>query len=222
VLTSTRPSSAVASASSKSGRPTPAVPSLLGGLLADDPGLGNTAARALVEELVPRWWLERRYHRRSQGIAWREASELVEQRLRRGRHWPRLRARFRAARIDYQALAARANAHPYEGWRQLVRLWCSVGAAVGPLLKRANDTDWTYILLGSFSLPTEDTMLLDVHPAVIEAMTELGYTAVQLTSPPAPTSVHPLPTGGGTRIGPMPLPRRVFRLRPIPAREPVG
>jgi hypothetical protein len=39
-------------------QPSLGVPSLLGGLLADDPGLSMDSARSLIHALVPQWWLE--------------------------------------------------------------------------------------------------------------------------------------------------------------------
>lgn len=83
----------LASAARKRGRPSPTVPSLLAGLLADDPGLSERAARDIVNCLIPTWWLERRY---SDPVAFSwDVYDLVTPRISQGRFAAILRQRLR-------------------------------------------------------------------------------------------------------------------------------
>ena len=66
-------------------RPSPGVPSLLAGLLADDPNLGPAHAQRVVETLVPTWWFVRKYWEGSVLLAIHDATKLVGSRLRHGR-----------------------------------------------------------------------------------------------------------------------------------------
>jgi hypothetical protein len=49
------------SAARRSGKPSGTVPSLLGGLLVDDPGLSASIGSKIIQTLIPTWWFERRY-----------------------------------------------------------------------------------------------------------------------------------------------------------------
>jgi len=49
------------SASRRKGTPSPAVPALLVGLLLDDPSLSQQSAEQIIQELVPKWWFQRKY-----------------------------------------------------------------------------------------------------------------------------------------------------------------
>lgn len=51
----------VMAAQGKQGRPSVGVPRLLADLLADDPALMHRDALVLIDELVPKWWFDRRY-----------------------------------------------------------------------------------------------------------------------------------------------------------------
>ncbi|MBI4818654.1 MAG: NACHT domain-containing protein [Deltaproteobacteria bacterium] len=79
------------SADRRPGQPSPSVPSLLSGILADDPGLSADSSRSLVDALVGKWWLGRRYRRR--GLVFFEAASLAP-RLRSGRFFAQIRARL--------------------------------------------------------------------------------------------------------------------------------
>ena len=82
-------------ATRRRGKPSPGVPSLLGGLLADDPGLPQASIEKLVKFLIPTWWFEREYGAsRSLLLAVREARALVRDRLHGGRVGGALRARL--------------------------------------------------------------------------------------------------------------------------------
>jgi hypothetical protein len=74
------------SASRRSSDPVPSVPSLLAGLLADDPGLTTPLALELIHELIPKWWFTCEYKNGEalEGVI-TEARVLVEQRLMNGR-----------------------------------------------------------------------------------------------------------------------------------------
>ena len=79
----------VKSAGRRTGRPSPGVPSLLAGLLADDPHLTTEAAQRIVDELIPKWWFERSYGgRESLRLVVQEAVNLVQGRLMGGRFKP--------------------------------------------------------------------------------------------------------------------------------------
>ena len=81
----------VKSAGRRAGRPSPGVPSLLAGLLADDPHLTTEAAQRIVGELIPKWWFERSYGgRESLELVLEEAVKLVKNRLMVGRFKPLL------------------------------------------------------------------------------------------------------------------------------------
>lgn len=69
----------------RKGKPSPGVPSLLAGLLADDPDLSQGSAEALLDSLIPTWWFERKYGSDSIEAVFREAFELISRRLNRGR-----------------------------------------------------------------------------------------------------------------------------------------
>jgi hypothetical protein len=76
----------VESAAHRPGKPSPTVPSLLGGLLSDDPGLSPTSRDRLVKALVPTWWFKRRYGvTTSLLLAVQEATTLVQDRIMNGR-----------------------------------------------------------------------------------------------------------------------------------------
>jgi hypothetical protein len=82
----------IASASRRRGRPSLAVPSLLTGLLADDPGLSEHAARAIAECLIPTWWFERRY---SGLLEFGSLARTIANRIARGRFAGILREQLR-------------------------------------------------------------------------------------------------------------------------------
>ncbi|WP_395853631.1 NACHT domain-containing protein [Cystobacter fuscus] len=82
------------SAARRQGRPSAAVPSLLGGLLADDPGLSASSAESLVYALIPTWWFARAYGKGSLPLVVREALQLVYERIVRGRFREMLRNRI--------------------------------------------------------------------------------------------------------------------------------
>jgi hypothetical protein len=76
----------ILSANRRQGQPSPGVPSLLGGLLADDPGLSPESRRRLIGALVPKWWFSKQYGaKESLGLVVQEASRLVQERIRYGR-----------------------------------------------------------------------------------------------------------------------------------------
>ncbi|WP_437668991.1 NACHT domain-containing protein [Sorangium sp. So ce131] len=77
--------SLVESAGRRPGRPSPGVPSLLAGLLADDPHLSTSAAERLVNELIPAWWFERSYESRELSLVAEEALSLLGERIMHGR-----------------------------------------------------------------------------------------------------------------------------------------
>lgn len=68
----------------KRGRPSTAVPALLAGFLADDPGLTGALAQEVIDELVPKWWFNRRYGRWAHYWAIRDAILIVQQRVAGG------------------------------------------------------------------------------------------------------------------------------------------
>jgi hypothetical protein len=67
----------IASSGRRKGKPAPAVPSLLAGLLADDPGLSQRTAEALVDCLIPTWWFERQYGITSMEGVFHEALNII-------------------------------------------------------------------------------------------------------------------------------------------------
>jgi hypothetical protein len=82
----------VGSALQRTGYPSPTVPSLLAGLLSDDPHLTGDAARKIVGELIPKWWFERTYGRHEAlPFAVQEATRLLQDRIRGGRFGPLVR-----------------------------------------------------------------------------------------------------------------------------------
>ena len=85
----------VAGAQRRRGAPSAVVPSVLGGLLADDPNLSRELAALLVGVLVPTWWFERAYGPRGVRAVMREARQLIAGQLERGPHAERLRAALR-------------------------------------------------------------------------------------------------------------------------------
>ncbi len=78
----------------RKGKPSPGVPSLLAGLLADDPGLSQHTIEALLEVLIPTWWFERKYGVDSIDGVFREAFE-INRRMSRGRFKDLVRERLR-------------------------------------------------------------------------------------------------------------------------------
>ena len=79
----------------RKGKPSPGVPSLLAGLLADDPGLSQHTVEALLDFLIPTWWFERKYGVDSIDGVFREAFE-INRRMSRGRFKDLVRERFRS------------------------------------------------------------------------------------------------------------------------------
>jgi hypothetical protein len=76
----------IVGAARKQGKPSSTVPSLLAGLLADDPGLTQAAIQRIAQALVPTWWFERGYSAANAlGFAVREATQLVQDRIQEGR-----------------------------------------------------------------------------------------------------------------------------------------
>jgi hypothetical protein len=78
----------------RKGKPSPGVPSLLAGFLADDPDLSQDSVEALLDSLIPTWWFERKYGSDSIEGVFREAFELINRRLNRGRHKQAVRERL--------------------------------------------------------------------------------------------------------------------------------
>jgi hypothetical protein len=114
-------------------RPTASVPSLLAGLLADDPGLSSTSATQIIDTLVPAWWFESTFDSASSlEAAVREASELLHERISQGRFAAELRGRLKP---HY------GNAAPAHVLENLVR---SGAASLNAFLKflRAADLDY--------------------------------------------------------------------------------
>lgn len=73
------------SATRRKGKPSPIVPSLFGGLLADDPGLSDALLDAVVKFLVPTWWFEKKYGIGSIAAVADAAEALVLRRIPPGR-----------------------------------------------------------------------------------------------------------------------------------------
>jgi hypothetical protein len=85
----------VDAADRRKGKPSPSVPSLLAGLVADDPGLSQQAAESLLDSLIPTWWFERKYGVDSMDGVFREAFEIISRRMNRGRLKDLVRERLR-------------------------------------------------------------------------------------------------------------------------------
>lgn len=90
----------VEGARNRKGRPSAVVPAVLGGLLADDPGLDLATARRLVEALVPTWWFERKYGRKRYLAVAEEAARTLGPRILAGRHGACLEQRLRQGLFD--------------------------------------------------------------------------------------------------------------------------
>jgi hypothetical protein len=86
---------AVVRSSSKGARPTPRVPWLLAGFLADDPCLSERGADAIVDALIPGWWFEKRYTPRSLEEVASSALSFLEDRLRTSRFRERIHRSLR-------------------------------------------------------------------------------------------------------------------------------
>jgi hypothetical protein len=69
----------VASSDRRKGRPAAAVPSLLAGLVADDPALTPLLADCLLDALVPKWWFGRQYADESMLRVASESARLTRQ-----------------------------------------------------------------------------------------------------------------------------------------------
>jgi hypothetical protein len=81
------------SAAQRTGRPSPMVPSLRSGLLADDPHLPLETARKIIDELIPKWWFGRAYGRAiSLLTVVQEATRMLHDRIMRGRLGPLVHA----------------------------------------------------------------------------------------------------------------------------------
>lgn len=78
----------------RKGKPSPSVPSLLAGLLADDPGLSQHTTEAVLDFLIPTWWFERKYGVDSIDGVFREAFE-INRRMSRRRFKQLVRERLR-------------------------------------------------------------------------------------------------------------------------------
>lgn len=87
----------VRSARRRPGRPSSVVPSVLGGLLADDPNLAPSAASALIRTLVPTWWFERAYGAEGVRAVLAEAAALIGGQIDAGEHGPAFRAAVQRA-----------------------------------------------------------------------------------------------------------------------------
>jgi hypothetical protein len=74
----------VNSARRRLGRPIAGVPSLLAGLLADDPSLDPRVAKEVVDELIPKWWFRRRYGLRAGMSVVTEAMQILQRRQHDG------------------------------------------------------------------------------------------------------------------------------------------
>jgi predicted NACHT family NTPase len=73
------------SAGRRRGKPSPVVPSLLAGLLADDPSLSQRSARAIIDTLIPTWWFEQDYGRIETLVAVMADSASLRRRILQGR-----------------------------------------------------------------------------------------------------------------------------------------
>ena len=76
--------------------PAVSVPSLLAGLLADDPGFSVRAAERLIQALIPKWWFARIYPLDMMRSVAIEAHLLMSQRLSKGRFAKQIRSRLEA------------------------------------------------------------------------------------------------------------------------------
>lgn len=85
----------VESATARAGRPSAVVPAVLGGLLADDPGLDLPTAQQLIDALVPTWWFERKYGQKRYPAVADEATRTLGPRILAGRHGEGFRERLR-------------------------------------------------------------------------------------------------------------------------------
>jgi hypothetical protein len=69
----------VASSGRRQGRPSAAVPSLLAGLIADDPALTPVLVTQLLDVLIPKWWFGRQYSGSSMQRVTSESVRLAHQ-----------------------------------------------------------------------------------------------------------------------------------------------
>jgi hypothetical protein len=83
----------LAAAGRRKGKPSAGVPSLLAGLLADDPGLSPRTIEALLDFLIPTWWFERKYGVDAMDGVFREAFE-INRRMSRRRYKELVRERL--------------------------------------------------------------------------------------------------------------------------------
>jgi len=116
------------SARRRPGRPSSVVPSLLAGLLADDPALSVETGQTLVDALVPTWWFDRAYGAKGYAAVAEEAAGTLGPRILDGRHGTSLRSRLE------QMVATRPSGHLLE---TLGKARAEVFGAIVALLERA-------------------------------------------------------------------------------------
>lgn len=131
----------VAAAKRRVGRPSGVVPSVLGGLLADDPQLRPDTAELLVRTLVPDWWFDRAYGRDAVRVVFAEAAQLIPGQIAAGPHGDRLRSALHAEyaepgpRKRDRLLATLRRVQPSVA-ASLLRALVSAGVDPGPLVLR--------------------------------------------------------------------------------------
>ena len=74
-------------------KPSPAVPSLLAGLLADDPGLDPATITKILDTLIPKWWFDSDYGLDT-GQVIAEARQIIGSRLKRTSFFEELRRKL--------------------------------------------------------------------------------------------------------------------------------
>ena len=84
----------LASAARREETPGPDVPSVLAGLLADDPGLSKEEAERLIHALIPTWWFARNYPDELLQFVAGSAYQLLRERPLQGRFAKQLQNRF--------------------------------------------------------------------------------------------------------------------------------
>lgn len=133
--------SLVGAAKRRVGRPSGVVPSVLGGLLADDPQLSPATAALLVQTLVPEWWFNRAYGHEAVRAVFAEAATLIPGQIAAGPHGSALRDALRAEYATPRSpkiarlLTSLVRQQP-SVVESLFRALASAGVDPGPLVER--------------------------------------------------------------------------------------
>lgn len=147
------------SARRRPGRPASTVPSLLAGIVVDDPALTSRLADELIEELIPKWWYDRQYGT-SGTLSVVSESLSLGRRILSGPWADQLRSRLQVVGAGslLRAAIAQSSHSPGDITDPVLDLLMDAGIEIAPLLcEMALGPGGLWIVVFRNIQPMEDT-----------------------------------------------------------------